>query len=339
MDELKKIIVIGASAGGFDAIAQLISILPAGEGLAVFIVLHLSKNSNGNVIIQHIQQRTSLTCRVPEDREPILSGHLYLAPPDHHMMVKQGSIRIHTGPKENRWRPSIDVLFRSAAVAYDSHVIGIVLTGLMDDGTSGMSAIKRSGGICIVQEPSEALYPDMPTSVLNIVEVDYQVPIADMGYIIADNLSKPAKEFLPIPREVKIEAEITESMVSSIDRLKEIGKKSDFSCPDCGGILWKLNHDGTHRYRCYTGHAYTESVLNETQSKGLEESLWVSIRMLEERRNLLKLMSQHENEAGHAAQSIETQKRAEEAVVHIERLKLMLYSMDKNGGATVETKS
>ncbi|MDB5006859.1 MAG: Protein-glutamate methylesterase [Mucilaginibacter sp.] len=335
MDEIKKIIVIGASAGGFNPIAQLVAGLRADEGIAVFVVLHLSKNSTGNVIIQHLQQRTSLICRIPEDGEPILNGHLYLAPPDHHMMVKPGFIRIHNGPEENRWRPSIDVLFRSAAANYGSHVMGIILTGLMDDGTSGMSAIKRSGGICIVQEPSEATYPDMPNSVLNTVEVDYQVPIADMAYIIADNLSRPATERLPIPQDVKIEAEITEKMVSGIDRLKEIGTKSDFSCPDCGGILWKLNHEGTHRYRCYTGHAYTENVLNETQSKGVEESLWVSIRMLEERRNLLKLMSQHEKEAGHAAQSTKTQKRAEEAGVHIERLKAMLHSMDKNGSAII----
>jgi two-component system chemotaxis response regulator CheB len=335
MDEIKKIIVIGASAGGFNALAQLLIGLPADNNIAVFIVLHLSKNSSGEIIINHLKQKTSLVCRVPSDRDPIKGGCLYLAPPDHHMMIKDGIIRIHNGPQENRWRPSIDVLFRSAAASYDSHVIGIILSGLMDDGTSGMLAIKRSGGVCIVQEPSEALYPDMPNSVLNQVEVDYQVSIADMGYIIKDNLTKPPSHIKQIPRDVKIEAEITERMISGIDQLEQIGKQSEFMCPDCGGGLWKIAHDGTQRYRCYTGHVYTENILNEKLSEDIEESLWISIRIMEEKRNLLNIMACHEKEEGHEAQSIETKKRSEETNVHIGRLKTILYTMDKRESATI----
>jgi two-component system chemotaxis response regulator CheB len=335
MDELKRIIVIGASAGGYQGIADLVAGLPADRDIAVFVVLHMSRDSAGAVVLHHLQLRTPLACKIAANGEPIQGGHLYLAPPDHHLIVKKGSMRVHNGPRENRWRPSIDVLFRSAAAAYDSHVIGIILSGLLDDGTSGMSAIKRSGGICIVQEPKEALYPDMPTNVLNMVDVDYRVPLADISYIITDNLSKPVRRMQPIPEDVRIEAEITENMVSNIDQLKKIGTHSNFSCPDCGGGLWKISKDGVHRYRCYTGHVYTERVLSDKQSEGLEESLWVSIRILEERRNLLTIMAGHEMEAGHAIESVETKKRGEEVEIHINRLKSILHAMDKPASATI----
>jgi two-component system chemotaxis response regulator CheB len=335
MNIIKKIIVIGASAGGYKAIADLVGAISPDMDVAVFAVLHMSSNSSGEIVLHHLQQRTSLTCRVATDGMQIAGGHLYLAPPDHHMMIKDGSIRVHNGPRENRWRPSIDVLFRSAAACCDSHVIGIILSGLMDDGTSGMSAIKRSGGICIVQEPKEAEYPDMPNSVLNSVDVDYQVPVSDMGYVISDVLSKQINAMLPIPEDVKIEAEITEKMVSNIEQLEQIGSHTNFTCPDCGGHLWKISQDGVHRYRCYTGHVYTERVLNEKQSEGLEESLWVSIRILEERRNLLAIMAGHEKEAGQEAASLETKKRSEEVDIHIERLKTVLLAMSHTNSATV----
>jgi two-component system chemotaxis response regulator CheB len=335
MNILKKIIVIGASAGGYQPIADLVKSLPVDPDVAVFVVLHMSKSSSASVVLHHLQQRTTLNCRVAEDGELIQGGHLYLAPADHHLMVKNGFIRVHNGPRENRWRPSIDVLFRSAAANYDSHVIGIILSGLLDDGTSGMSAIKRSGGLCIVQEPEEAVYPDMPNSVLSIVDVDYRVPLSDMGYIITDNLSKQSTAMLPIPDDVRVEAEITEKMISSIDDLQKIGTHSNFSCPDCGGGLWKINNDGVHRYRCYTGHVYTERVLSQMQSEELEASLWVSIRIMEERRNFLNIIAGHEMEAGHKAASLETKNRALEVEIHIKRLKSVLKGVDTPASATI----
>ena len=319
-----KIIVIGASAGGLKAVAELISKFPQNTSVAVFVVLHVSKQSMSSVIAQHIQKHTSLICAIPANGEPIKPGHLYIAPPDHHLMVKSNEIRIHDGPHENRWRPSIDVLFRSAAVTFGTRAIGIILTGLLDDGTSGMSAIKRSGGICIVQEPDEAEFSDMPINVLNNVDVDYRVPIADMGYILADLLSKPATPEAPIPRDLMIEADITERMNVNIDSLTKIGQLSVFNCPDCGGGLWKINDDNVHRYRCHTGHVYTEKVLMQVQSEELEETLWVAIRMLEERRNLLLTVSVHDKEAGFPDSATDKQERAEQVSMHIERLKAVL---------------
>jgi two-component system chemotaxis response regulator CheB len=201
---------------------------------------------------------------------------------------------------------------------------------MLDDGTSGMSAVKRSGGVCIVQEPVEAAYPDMPINVINTVDVDYRVSVADIGYIIDDIFSKQTPAEVPIPEDVKLEAQITERMVSSISELEKLGTHSNFTCPDCGGNLWLMQNDELPRYRCHTGHVYTEKVLIEKQTEELEESLWVSIRMLEERKNLLLTLAYREAQTGNNTNNTANTDRAEEISVHIERLKALLMSVNKN---------
>jgi two-component system chemotaxis response regulator CheB len=221
-------------------------------------------------------------------------------------------------------------LFRSAAVKYGHRAIGIVLTGLFDDGTSGMSAIKRSGGICIVQNPAEAEHPDMPQSVLNKIAVDYKANLQEIPLIITEILKKPLPPEKPVPRELQIEAEITEKMMSNIDQMKEIGNHSDFVCPDCGGGLWTIKNDPTNRYRCHTGHVYTENLLHNLQEEKIEESIWVSIRMLEEKENLLLLMAKRENNEGEMELSSFHKGRLEETKKHINRLKTFLAKLSED---------
>jgi len=330
MNDISKLVVIGASAGGLQAIAELVSNFPESPNVAVLVVLHISKQSMAEVISHHIQKHTYLTCRVPVNEEKIMPGHLYIAPPDHHMLVKKGKILINNGPHENRWRPSIDVLFRSAAVAYSSSVIGIILTGLLDDGTSGMGAIKRSGGTCIVQEPREAEFSDMPTNVLNNVDVDYRVPIADMGYILQDLFSMPSTAPSSIPYEIQVEADITERLTISMDSLSKISSHSLLTCPDCGGGLWKMKDNAVHRYRCHTGHVYSEKTLLQVQSEDIEEALWIAIRLLEERKSLLRTAAGHAKDAGLITESSDKQARSEEVITHIERLKRALQLISLN---------
>lgn len=221
MNDIKNVILIGASAGGFNAIIQLVKKIPANIPAAIFVIMHLGKQSMPEVIVQQLEKVTRFTCSIPTNGIKIKAGHLYLAPKDSHMLVTRGVIHITKGPHENRWRPSIDVLFRSAAAAYDSKVIGIVLSGMMDDGTSGMSAIKRSGGICIVQEPLEAEFPDMPRNVLNKVDVDYQVSVNDMGYILDDLSAKPEGPAHAIPEDIQLEGRIAQRMISTVNELKK----------------------------------------------------------------------------------------------------------------------
>jgi len=324
MENPRNIIVIGASAGGQQAIVGIVKQLPADINAAIFVVLHLSIKSNAQVIAKTLQKNTSLNCTVATGGEEIKRSHLYLAPQNHHLLIKRNKIIIHHGARENKYRPSIDVLFRSAAVNYGSRVIGIVLTGLFDDGTSGMSAIKRCGGICIVQDPGDADFSDMPQSVINYIEVDHKVKLSKMGDVLNAILNMPVPPGVPVPRELLVENIITENMITSISQLNEIGDRSKFICPDCGGGLWALNNDPANRYRCYTGHVYTEQGLYETQGLNLEESVWVSIRMLEERRNLLMLMATNADRSGNDDLAFSNRSRADEMKLHIKRLKVLL---------------
>ncbi len=329
MDQVKSIIVVGASAGGLQAISELLQNIPDHLDAAIFVVLHVSRNSIGKVLVQHLQKRTAFKCSVAEDGDPVVSKHVYIAKPDFHMILQPGSVRVIKGTHENRWRPSIDVLFRSAAASYNSKVIGIILTGLLDDGTSGMLAIKRCGGISMVQEPAEAQFSDMPTNVLNRVEVDYRVPVADIGYILDDMNSKPVKEQTQVPEDIRIEADLTRKMVSSIEELKKIGTHSDYTCPDCGGSLFAIKNDTIHRYRCFTGHVYNEKTLLDKQSEALEDSLWVSVRRLEERRTLYRETAKHLHELNRPDLEAEKLEKAVDIDQHIERLKSLIVTLGK----------
>ncbi|MCX2453446.1 chemotaxis protein CheB [Pedobacter sp. PLR] len=321
-NEVKNIIVIGTSAGGINAVSKLVAGFDKDFDAAVFVVIHISRNSLTEVILSQIQKHTILKCVTPKDGEKIMNKVIYLAPADHHMMIEKKKILIRKGAYDNHWRPSIDVLFRSAAAAYDSCVTGIILTGLLDDGTSGMSAIKRSGGRCMVQDPEEADFPDMPNSVLKSMEVDYKVSINEMGYILSDLFSRKQCEVGKVPADVKLEAQITMRMSSSVKDLEKLGPFTPFTCPDCGGVLVKVKNDQIARYRCYTGHTYTEKALESEKIKRIEESLWVAIRMMEERKNLLEAM-----ESDNSNSRIE---RAGQMKVHIERLKSMLLDLNEN---------
>jgi two-component system chemotaxis response regulator CheB len=285
--EATNIITIGASAGGLEAVTCLVNTFPSDLDAAIFIVIHLSTASRSDVIIKIIKQSTTLKCTVPADQQRIENRTIYLAPADHHLAVEKGFIRISRGAPENQYRPSIDLLFRSAATAYTGCVTGIILTGLLDDGTSGMSAIKRCGGKCIVQSPKEAAFPDMPNSVLRHVEVDYSVPVSEMGAILSKLYSIAACEELEVPADIKIESEIARRVSTNMADVAKLGSFTPFTCPSCGGVMVRVENDPLVRYRCYTGHSFTLKFIESEQLKRIEESLWVSIRMMEERKNLL----------------------------------------------------
>ncbi|RYE50507.1 MAG: hypothetical protein EOP48_19635, partial [Sphingobacteriales bacterium] len=190
---------------------------------------------------------------------------------------------------------------------------------LLDDGSSGMAAIKRSGGRCIVQDPHEAEFPDMPNNVLRNVKVDYKGSLDEIGYVLSDLYSRDECTKAEVPRDIALEAEITLRMASDVQKLEDLCTLTHFTCPDCGGSLVKIANEDPPRYRCYTGHSFTERSLNNEQINALEESLWTAIRMMEERRNLLKSTN------GHAGDS--KGERAEQIGIHIGRLKDMLQQL------------
>jgi two-component system chemotaxis response regulator CheB len=283
------IIVIGASAGGLYAVSELFKCIDSKINAAYLIVLHLAKDANTKVLIKRIQENTKYKCMVVQDNMELAPMNVYLAPQGFHTIVSKNKIILGQGPPENKWRPSINALFRSAAASHNGRVTGIILSGMLDDGSDGMATIKKCGGSTIVQSPETAEFPSMPTQVMKHISVDYILPLEDIGNAIKEISSKrrPKKK---IPEAIKLEAEISEKALISTENLEVIGNSSHFTCPDCGGVLWQIKDSKVKRYRCYTGHAYSETDLLLRMEEGIEHTLWTSLRALEEKRNLYSKM-------------------------------------------------
>ncbi|OGX90903.1 hypothetical protein BEN49_21810 [Hymenobacter coccineus] len=276
------------------ALLQLVAQLPADLPAAVLVVQHLAPDADTESLVTRLAGRTSLRCQVAGHGAPLLAGHLYLAPPDRHLLVKEDRVLVTKGPFENGYRPSADALFRAAAVAFDSHVIGVVLTGMLHDGTAGLDFIKRCGGTAVVQDPAEAEFPSMPESALRNVAVDHVLPVAAMGPLLVGLVGPthvgPAHA-LEIPADLQLEAAIAERVVGSAEQVDQLGNLVPFTCPDCGGNLWELNQGKVLRFRCHTGHCYTAAAILEGSQRKMEETLWVALRMMEERKNLLATLA------------------------------------------------
>lgn len=316
------IIVIGASSGGVESLPQLMAQLSENLPAALFVVQHTSPRSKG-FLARILDRAGPLTAKMAEDNDPINQGHVYVAPPDHHLLVKGGHIRLSRGPKENRTRPAIDPLFRSAAAAYGARVMGVLLTGLRDDGVAGLVTIKRCGGIVIVQDPNDALYPEMPMRALETVEVDHRLPLTEIGAVL-DRLSRePVREFPPIPPDVLLEARLAENIMSNV-RNEELGDLAPLSCPDCGGPLWQLHDKQMRRYRCRVGHGFTAQNLLADQNQAIEYSLWAALRAIQERASVLEGIASDELARGKQELADAYQKLAEESRLHAQQLLSLL---------------
>jgi two-component system chemotaxis response regulator CheB len=318
------VVVIGTSAGGLAALQELLRPIPKDFPAAIFVVQHLAPTSTGEILADALKRIAALPCRLADDQDQVIGGRILVARPDLHLLVKKGKVLVTKGARENRYRPGIDPLFRSAAVAYGNRVIGIVLTGRLDDGTAGLASIKACGGTCIVQSPEEAAYSDMPASALENVKVDYSVPIAEMSGLLQAIISQPPGKRFKTPPEIVLEAEIAERVLSDVDRIQKLGKQVPYNCPACGGVLWQMTKSKVDRYRCHTGHSFTSAALEAIQLEKIEETLWISLRMFEERRNLLNTTAGREDKLGYSTNAGLQRQRAKEAGVHIERIRDML---------------
>ncbi len=297
----RDIIVVGASAGGVRALTEFVKSLPKKFSGSIFIVLHTPPHSTSNM--PAILTRAGLLPATHAiDGEPIIPGHIYVAPPDHHMLLEANCILVQKGPEENRFRPSIDALFRSAAYVYGPRVVGIVLSGLLNDGTSGLWSIKRLGGLTIIQEPADADYPNMPVNARESVSIDYVAPAMKMGALLERITLKKANKKPKISvKEMKLlemEVMIAKQGNAFALGIMEAGELTPFTCPECHGVLVKLTAGKIIRFRCHTGHAYTASALLADGTKHIEEFLWQAMRGLEETTLLLKQISQHFNKQG-----------------------------------------
>ena len=317
------VVVIGASAGGVEAISRIVADLPRDIRASIFVVLHISR---GRSLLPEILTRAGrLPATHPTDGEPLQYGRIYVAPPDHHLIVQMGAVRtVHTA-SENGVRPAVDPLFRSAARAYGSRVVGVILTGALDDGTAGVAAIKEAGGVTIAQDPDEAFSPGMPRSAVGSGMVDHIVPLRDIPLLLA----ALAEEDAPVggrrtgPHLRAMEPDLAELPIA-VEGHDRPGKPSVFSCPECHGTLWEVEEGGLLRFRCRVGHVYSPDSMMAAQTDEVDRALWTALRTLEERAALAHKLAERGRMRDHRWVDKAFSQRAREAEAEANHIRALL---------------
>lgn len=296
----RDVVTIGASSGGVEALMGLAGGLPEDLPAAVLVVLHFPQGTP-SALPRLLSRSGPLPASHPEDGDRIVNGRVYVAPPGLHMLVEDGLVRLARGPKENYHRPAVDPLFRSAAVAYGPRVVGVVLTGARDDGTAGLSAIKRRGGVAVVQDPDDALFRQMPESALRYVDVDHRAPVGEIPALLARLSREPAGERGddPVPEDMEFETRIAGLDLSAIDSGEHPGDVSGFTCPECTGPLFEIREGQLVRYRCRVGHAYTADGVLAGKDGALEDALYAALNNLEESADMAERLASRSRGSGH----------------------------------------
>lgn len=264
------IVVIGASAGGVEALSELVRELPADLPASLFVVMHLQAGVS-SFLPDILTRAGRLRAGHPVHGEAIVPGRIYIAPPDNHLMLRRGYMNVLRGPKENGHRPAVDALFRSASIAYGPRVIGVVLTGYHDCGTAGLLSIKARGGLAIVQDPMDALVMNMPRAAVEHVAVDHVVPLRDIAPLLARLVSTPTG---PSPTHLP-------GVVAELEG-DELGVSADIVCPICQGKLTESEVNGFQMFRCHVGHSFSLETVAAEQAEEVERALWAAARALEE---------------------------------------------------------
>ena len=328
----KHLVVVGASAGGIEALRELAAGLPASFPAPIAIVLHTSPDSPG-VLHEILSRSGPLPAVSARNGDRLRPGRIYIAPPDFHLLIEPGVLRITKGPRENRFRPAIDPLFRSAAQVYGPATIGVVLTGNLDDGTAGLYAIKQMGGVTVVQDPHDAMFPSMPRHAIDAVKVDHIVALGELAPLLT-TLTSAGEEPRPVPAvPVLLDTEVR--IAKEEDPLKagvvDVGEPSTFACPECHGVLLQTKEGGRLRFRCHTGHAYSaESLLSEI-SEGIEDALWNAIRSLQEGALLLKELGGHVDSVHRPGGGTQLTSRGDELMRQADTLRQMVTSTVEEG--------
>ena len=332
-----RCIVIGASAGGFEVLTELVSQLPADLPAPLFVVMHVPAHHT-SYLPEIFSRAGPLPAVHPQDGAPVHDGHIYVAPPDHHLLIDDSRAAVKRGPKENGFRPSIDALFRSAAYSYGPGAIGVVLSGALHDGTSGLWSIKRLGGVAIVQDPYEARVGSMPRSALEYVEADYLVRTAEIAPLLVelaqeerDARGAPEREEMEDGLEERIAKEVQIAAGTPLDEkiILELGELSPFTCPECHGVLVRIKEGNLSRFRCHTGHGFNEEALLEAVMQSAEDLIFQVRRGLQEVEMLLEHMGRHLQEAGEMMRAMKFLARARQVGRQISRL----HDMEREQGS------
>jgi two-component system chemotaxis response regulator CheB len=298
----RDLVVVGASAGGVRALRTLAAGLPADLPAAVCVVLHIG--SHPSSLAELMASAGPLPASLARHGELLRPGHVFVAPPDHHLLVEGGQLRLSRGPKEHHARPAVDPLFRSAALHAGPRAIGVVLSGRLDDGTAGLAAVKVCGGLAVVQDPAEAESPGMPRSALDFVAVDHCLPVAQigplLGRLVRENVAQPH----PLPPQRLVDEHMaSQGQENALSELTAIASPSTLSCPECNGTLWEVDGSVPPRFRCHTGHGYSLRTLAESQQAGTEDALWSAVRALQEKEVVARRMAELDRLGGDPARA------------------------------------
>jgi two-component system chemotaxis response regulator CheB len=324
MAQQTRLVVIGASAGGPRALRRILRRLPADFPAPVLVVVHIG--SYYSILPKILQTDCSLPVRHAEDGEAIIPGSILIAPPDRHLLLEDGMARLSKGAKENFARPAIDPLFRTAAVFYRENTIGVVLSGLLDDGTIGLQAVKAYGGVALVQDPEDAEEAAMPRSALQYVKVDGCLSAEGIADRLIRLAGAPAASVTPSDAAETIEVQSRFNLREkvSIEDLANIAVPSEFTCPECHGSLWQIKHVVPSHFLCHTGHSYSAQGLSEAQQDQIEESIWIAIRALHEKQMLMKRFAKTAEQGGRTMAAIEYNAAAKALAAHAEALRNMI---------------
>jgi two-component system chemotaxis response regulator CheB len=319
----RDIVVIGASAGGVGALKKIVRGLPKDFPGATFVVLHVPAEASH--LPEILAKAGPLVALHPRDAQSIAKGHIYIAPPGHHLLVERGHVRLDQGPRENGHRPAVDPLFRSAAVAYGPRVIALVLSGTGDDGSAGLLSVRSGGGKILVQDPEDALHRGMPLNALRNVGADWCLPLSEIPGMLVRLASTMVDEGTGYPTE-----EIFEKSVIAGDKKDQAeGRRADepslIACPNCGGSLWEIQENKVVKYRCHVGHVYSLESLATEHAAMLESALWRAVRMFEERAMLARRQGKRASDHGleRIAQGFEERARDSEESARLIRVHLL----------------
>jgi len=315
----RDIAVIGGSAGGADALKLLVQGLPADFPGSVFVTTHMAPTypSYLRAILEPIARIPVIAAL---DGQPIVPGHIYLATPDRHLLVMGSTLRLGAGPRENMSRPSIDPMFRSAALSFGTRVVGVILSGLLNDGVSGLEAIHAAGGLTVVQHPLDALEPDMPRAALETVPADHVVPARELADLLMRLVTTDAPEPRPVPKALAFEVDVAAGRRLGSAALRRIADPVALTCPDCQGVLSHVRGQKPLRFRCQTGHAFTAEQL-DAKHELVDEALRVALRVMEERLELVERMARDSRDNGRLALAELYESRAEEYQRYAETLR------------------
>lgn len=320
-------IAIGGSAGALGPLIQVLAGLPQDFRAAVLVVIHTAPGSPGMLPVI-LGRSCALKVTHAEDGAPIEAGRVYVAPPDRHLLVGTEGMKLVRGPRENRSRPAIDPLFRTAARTGGRRVAGVLLSGLLNDGTYGLMAIRQHGGTVIVQDPRQAAFPDMPQNALDDVEVDRVLPAVDIPDVLKGLVSKQSERRSPAGETAEEEeaggGEPVAALPGNSLEKPPAGQLSPFVCPDCGGALWESEEGKLTRYRCHVGHGFTAEVLLNGLQEELESALWAALRMIEENMALSRRLAQRADTAGHLQAAQQHQENANDMEQHADLLQRLL---------------